>query len=120
MKKIVASIFILAGITLNTKAQTTTNLRKPGIGFSFIANDYATAEAIRTSSLSAVLRNEQFGKLKDMGHGFAVHYFKPFTPHIDLAMTFGGSFVTFSLPGKSISSNQFLAELDASANFKMF
>src|SRR5829696_514268 len=99
MKKIVASFFILACITLNSTAQTTANLRKPAIGFSFIANDYATAEEIRSSSLSSVLRNKQFGKIKEMGHGFAVHYINGVTSNIDFAATFGGSFVQFSLPG---------------------
>lgn len=120
MKKIVAALFILACFTLNSAAQTNKSTRKESIGFSFIANDFATADRIRTTSLSAVLREERVAKFKEMGHGFAVHYIKGFTSNIDFAATLGGSFVEFSLPGKNINSNRFLLEVDASANFKMF
>jgi hypothetical protein len=120
MKKIVASLLIFACFTSFGQTQTKDLIRKKSIGFSFIANDYATAESIRTSSLSSVLRNKQFAKLGEMGHGFALHYIKGFLPNIDFAATLGGSFVRFSLPGKNISSNRFLAEVDVSANFKMF
>ena len=122
MKKIALSLIIMACVSFTSNAQTenTTNARRERIGFSFIANDFATAERIRTTSFARVLREESMSKLKEMGHGFAVHYFRGFTPNIDLQATFGGSFVRFALPGKNINSNRFLTEIDASANFKMF
>ena len=120
MKKIVSALFILSAFTFQATAQTTSTAKKATIGFSFIANDYATPEAIRTTSYASVKRNDQFAKLKDMGHGFAVHYVQSQLPNIDIAATFGGSFVEFTLPGKTTSSNNFLAELDVSGNFKMF
>jgi OmpA-OmpF porin, OOP family len=120
MKKIAASLLLLTIFAIKSNAQTTAPVLKKSIGFSFIANDYITAERIRSTSLSSVLRDDRKAKLKEMGHGFAVHYIKGFTSNIDFAATLGGSFVRFSLPGKNISSNRFLAELDASAHFKMF
>lgn len=122
MKKIALLLSILASVSFTSNAQTenSTDVRKSRLGFSFIANDFVTAERIRTTSFASVLRNEQISKLKEMGRGFAVHYFHGFTPNIDLTATFGGSFVRFDLPGKTINSNRFLAEIDASANFKMF
>lgn len=122
MKKIALAVFIMATVSFASNAQmeNSTNVRKSRIGFSFIANDFATAERIRTTSFASVIRNEQVGKLKEMGHGFALHYFRGFTPNIDITATFGGSFVRFPLPGKNINSDRFLAEIDASANFKMF
>ncbi|HEY0041252.1 MAG TPA: hypothetical protein VGB71_11345 [Flavisolibacter sp.] len=122
MKKIALSLFILVciGFTSNAQSENSTNVRRERIGFSFIGNDFATAERIRTTSYATVLREERVAKLKEMGHGFALHYFRGFTPNIDLAATFGGSFVRFALPGRTINSNRFLAEIDASANFKMF
>jgi OmpA-OmpF porin, OOP family len=120
MKKIVSALFILSCFAFQSNAQTTKPLAKPSIGFSFIANDYATPELLRTTSYASVKRNDQWVKLKEMGHGFAIHYTQSALPNIDLTATFGGSFVEFTLPGKTTSSNNFLAELDASANFKMF
>ena len=120
MKKIVSALFILSAFTFQAGAQTTTTSKKANIGFSFIANDYATPEKLRTTSYAAVKRNDQWAKLKDMGHGFAVHYVQNQLPNIDIMATFGGSFVEFTLPGKNTSSNNFLAELDVAANFKMF
>jgi OmpA-OmpF porin, OOP family len=119
MKKIVSALFIFCCFAFQANSQDVKPASKQ-IGFSFIANDYATADKIRSSSLSAVLRQKQFGKLKEMGHGFAVHYIKTVLPNIDLATSLGGSFVEFSLPGRNNSSNRFLAELDISGNFKMF
>jgi OmpA-OmpF porin, OOP family len=120
MKKIVLALFILSCVALHTSAQNSPFVKKKSIGFSFIANDFSTPELLRTTSYSSVLRNDQFAKLKDMGHGFAVHYIQSALPNIDLAASFGGSFVEFSLPGKNNSSNRFLAEVDVSGNFKMF
>jgi OOP family OmpA-OmpF porin len=120
MRKIVSALFILSCFAFQSNAQTVKPLAKPSIGFSFIANDYATPELLRTTSYASVKRNNQWAKLKEMGHGFAIHYIQSALPNIDLAATFGGSFVEFTLPGKTSSSNNFLAELDVSGNFKMF
>ena len=120
MKKIVTSLFIFSCISFQATAQTTNFVQKQSIGFSVIANDYTTADRIRSSSLSAVLRQKQFSKIKEMGLGVAVHYIKSALPNIDVAASFGGSFVKFSLPGKITTDSRFLAELDVSGNFKMF
>lgn len=121
MKKIVSALLILSCIALQSTAQNSTFVKKRSIGFSFIANDYRTPELLRTTSYASVVRNEQFAKLSEMGHGFAIHYIQSALPNIDVAASFGGSFVNFALPGKSnSSSNRFLAELDVTGNFKMF
>lgn len=120
MKKILASIFLLALLGQNCFAQTG-SIRKPSIGFSIVGNDYITAERIRNSSLSAVLRDKQVAKFKEMGHGVAFHYIKGINPHIDFNASIAGSFVKIVLPGKSAGTqNDFLLEIDASGNFKMF
>src|SRR5215218_5987874 len=119
MRKILAYLLLLAFFSQNSFAQTST-VRRPSIGFSLIANDYITAERIRSSSLASVLRDKQVASFKEMGHGLAVHYMKGFNPHIDFNASIAGSFVKFQLPGKTIGQDDFLLEIDGSANFKMF
>ncbi|MBS1656000.1 MAG: thrombospondin type 3 repeat-containing protein, partial [Bacteroidetes bacterium] len=83
-------------------------------------NDYKTAGLIRTTSLSSVIANKQWAKFKDMSPGIAVSYFKGLRDHIDFAGTLAGSFVNYALPNRpAFSSDKFLLEGDASANFKM-
>lgn len=118
MKKIFASFLVLSLFATDVSAQAP--VRGKSFGVSFIMNDFVTPNRIRTTSLSTVLRNEQVAKFKEMGAGLAISYFKGFTSHIDFAATLGGSSVTINLPGKNITEDKFLLELNASANFKMF
>ena len=101
-------------------AQNTDQLRPSAFGFSFFMNDYLTPQRIRTGSLSQVLNNKQWAKLKELSPGIAVSYFKGLTNHIDFAGTLGGSYVNIPLPDKpAVNGENFLLEADASANFKM-
>ena len=59
-------------------------IRSSEIGVSFDLYDYKTAQLIRSTSLSAVLRDKQFGKLKDMFPGIGVQYFRGVKKHIDV------------------------------------
>lgn len=119
MKKILASLLLLVLSGQDSFAQTST-VRAKSIGFSIIGNDYETAERIRSSSLSSVLREKGISSFKEMGHGLALHYIKGISSHIDLNTSIAGSFVKFNLPGKTSNNDNFLLEIDASANFKMF
>lgn len=118
MKKVFASILLLTVLASGNGVQAQTESNKT-IGFSFISNDFITAQRIRQGTLSQVLRDKQVSNLSETGLGFAVTYSKAVLSGIDLATTLGGSFARFSLPGKRISDNKFLLEIDASANFKM-
>ncbi len=94
-------------------------IRPEAIGISFFLNDFATANRIRTTSLSQVLNNKKWAKFKEMSPGIAVTYFKGLTNHIDFAGTLGGSFISYPMPNKTFSSNKFLLETNASVNLKM-
>lgn len=119
MKKILVALMALYLIIPAAWSQDD-EIRPAAIGISFILNDYTTAQRIRSTSLSSVFNNKQWGKAKDMGPGIALTYFKGLRKHIDFAATFAGSSVSYTLPGRSLPSReQFLAELDASLNFKM-
>ncbi len=95
-------------------------IRPAAIGVSFILNDFTTADRIRTGSLSKVLSDKQWAKLKEMSPGIAISYFKGLRKHIDFAGTLAGSFVDYPLPNRpATSGDKFLLEADASINLKM-
>ncbi|MEJ0101953.1 MAG: OmpA family protein [Bacteroidota bacterium] len=120
MKKILLSLLASYLLLPALFGQKNDYIRPSAIGISFVLNDYKTAQYIRTNSLSATFRDKQWAKLKDMAPGMAITYFKGLTNYIDFAGTLIGSFATVSLADNpNITSDNFLLEADASANFKM-
>jgi OOP family OmpA-OmpF porin len=84
------------------------------LGIHFIFNDFATATAIRNSSLSSVLKNKKFGKLEDMSQGLALSYGKGISEHFDFYSTLSGSFLSYPFINKATStSDHLLMEGDA-------
>lgn len=121
MKKIVATLLSLTLFLVNLSAQTDKPIRKQSFGFSAIINDFATAQRIRSSSLSSVLKDKQFAKSEDFSYGIAVNYIKGLTPHVDLAATFGATFSAEpNFAGREDQGENTLLEADASGHFKMF
>src|ERR1700754_117086 len=49
-------------------------IQNPTLGVHFLFHDFKTAIDIRNSSLSTVLKNKQFGKVKEMSPGLAINY----------------------------------------------
>lgn len=91
------------------------------IGIFFTFNDFETAGAIRSTSLSTVLREKKFGRLQNMSQGLAVSYGKGLTGHLDFISTLGGAFLSYPVPGVSVSANEaLLLEGDASVREKLF
>lgn len=121
MKKFFATAFSLTILLTQLSAQDVKPIRKQSLGFSFVINDFATAQRIRSGSLSSVLKDKQFAKSADFSYGFAVNYIKGLTPHIDFAATLGSSFAAEpNFAGREGDDGNTLLELDASGHFKMF
>lgn len=121
MKKILGSLFLYSFFSLGVSAQSSEPIRGQSIGFSLVMNDFATAQRIRATSLSSVLREKTFAKSEDFAYGFAVNYTKGLRPNVDLAVTLGATFSTdASFPGREDAGDNTLAELDVSGYFKMF
>jgi outer membrane protein OmpA-like peptidoglycan-associated protein len=119
MKKVLASI-VLSLFLLHADAQDR-NIRQKAIGVSFILNDFVTAQRIRSTSITSVMRNDNFGKFKEMSPGLGLTYFKGLTPHIDFAGTLNMSFLRYPYPNKPAAlGDALLLEADASVNLKMF
>src|SRR6476620_7055481 len=120
MKKILASVMALYSLLITAHGQTIAPIRQSAIGISFTLTDFLTAQRIRSTSLTSVLNDKAWAKVKEMSTGLALSYYKGLMPKIDVAATFNGTFLDYPFPDKAESgSNSFLGELDASAQFKL-
>ncbi|HEY1112827.1 MAG TPA: thrombospondin type 3 repeat-containing protein, partial [Chitinophagaceae bacterium] len=120
MKKFLVTLMILSLGFTDCLAQDENYVRPASIGVSFFFNDFITAERIRSSSLSTVIREKQWAKVREMSPGLALSYIKGLSNHVDLASTLAGSFSKITLPGQTTRSEErFLMEADASLNLKM-
>jgi OmpA-OmpF porin, OOP family len=119
MKKVAASLLIIASIFQSVSAQEN-NIRPKAIGVSFFFNDFVTPQRIRQGSLSSVFTHNEWAKFSEMSPGIAVTYFNGLKKYIDFAGTIGISFPTIALPAKNTTTNSAaLFEGDASFNFKL-
>lgn len=118
-KKVIASLLAMMAVGQQLRAQDD-HTRPAAIGVSFLLNDFATAQRIRSTSLSVVMRDKTWAKPHDMDPGIAISYFKGLRPHIDFAGTLGASFVNYPFRNKpAYSGDALLLEGDASVNLKM-
>ena len=94
--------------------------KRPALGFSLTFHDFQTAEDLKNSSVSDVLDENQWSKTGRMTPGLAVSYFHGLTNHLDFMARVGGTFVSYPVPDKPVSSTQkMLLEMDANVNAKM-
>lgn len=113
---LIISIFVY---TL-TFGQTRSFKQPATLGIHFIFNDFATATAIRNSSLPSVLKDKKFGKLRDMSQGLALSYGNGLSENFDFYSTLTGSFLSYPFENKPPSGSDFLLlEGDASIRGKM-
>jgi len=123
-KKLLVSLaFLFAGITAFSQGNSE-YIKQPTLALHFLLNDFTTATNIRTTSISAVIRDKTRAKIKDMSPGLAVSYLEGISDHVDFSTSLGASFVDypFEKNGKiqSSGSEALLLELDASLHVKMF
>ena len=96
-------------------------IQRPTLGIYFFFNDFKTAANIRATSLREVLRNSQFGKLKEMSPGLALNYITGLTKHFDISGTVSGSFLDYYKPdGSLLGQDNLLLEGDVSLKGKLF
>ncbi len=118
MKKILLVLFGLYLLVPSAFAQDEELLPK-SLGISFFLNDFPTASRIRSTSLSTVIRDKSYSKIKEMSPGLAITYYKGLKKYIDMSASLGGSFVKYPMTTRSFSSDNFLLEANAAVNFKM-
>lgn len=99
MKQLLVSLFAVIFIAPAVYSQDD-EIRSEELGISFNLYDFKTAQLIRTTSLSAVIRDKQFGKIKNMSPGLGIHYFKGLKKHIDFAGSLSASSLDMPLPNR--------------------
>lgn len=114
--------FLLAVLSLLAPAYSQDDyIQRPTLGIYFIFNDFKTAANIRATSLREVLRNAQFGKLKEMSPGLALNYINGLTKHFDFTSTLTGSFLDYyKQDGSLLGQDNLLLEGDVSIKGKLF
>lgn len=119
MIKFLTLLAIVAGNSMAYSQQK--SYKQPSsIGIHFLFNDFATAAAIRSSSLSSVLKDKKFGKLKDMSQGLALSYGQGISETVDFYTTLAGSFLAYPFEDRQPSGSDFLLlEGDASIRGKL-
>ncbi len=121
MKKFI--VLALAAITiLNVYAQKGANeyKKRPSLGIQFFLNDFKTAAEIKASSLSTVLKANQWYKVARMLPGLAFTYTEGITNNIDYNVRAAFSFIRYPFRNRPTpSNNKLLTELDASLHFKL-
>ncbi|HRQ50910.1 MAG TPA: hypothetical protein PLR74_10270, partial [Agriterribacter sp.] len=94
--------------------------KKPAFGFAFTFHDFQTAQDLKNTSLSQVLKDKQWYKTGRMSPGLALSYFQGLSDHFDFMARLGGTFTSYPVPDKPQSGNdKLLAELDANINAKL-
>ena len=102
-------------------AQSRAYTRSATLGIHFVFNDFETASAIRSSSLSAVLKEKRVAKIKDMSQGLALSYGRGLSGHFDFSSTLIGSFLAYPMENRGPASKDFLLlEADVSMRAKLF
>ncbi len=122
MKKIAG--FLLAALLLHTIAFCQKNddyIQDPTLGIQFFFHDFKTASLIRATSLHTVLKNKQFGRIKEMSPGLALNYIQGLSRHFDVSSTVGGAFLDYpDKYGNTTGKDGFLLEGDVSLRAKLF
>src|SRR5258705_12840581 len=119
MKKILSVLFAVYMMISVSYGQKENYMRPKAIGVSFFLNDFITPNRIRTTSLSQVISDKKFARMREMSPGLALHYFQGVSNHDDFNASIGGSFINYPMPNKLFFNDNFLLEASATVNLKM-
>lgn len=120
MKKL--TVLFIAFVLLHTYVigQNDDAVQKPTFGVQFFFNDFKSAANIRANSLGVVLKNKEFGKIKEMSPGLALTYINGITRQFDFTSSLAASFVDYPVQNKPAFGRDFLLlEVDASVRGKL-
>lgn len=121
MQRALLLLIILMSSFLGSWAQKKSFRQPATVGIHFIFNDFATAEAIRSSSLTTALRENHFGIFRDMDQGLALSFGTGMSEHFDFSSMLAGAFLTYPFrEGQRTGRQGVLFEADASVRGKMF
>ncbi|MHA4845864.1 hypothetical protein ACX0G7_16940 [Flavitalea antarctica] len=96
-------------------------IQDPTLSVFFAFNDFKSAANVRSSSLSAAIKNDQFGKISEMSPGLGLNYIEGLDDHFDVSISLTGSFLDYPFEDKPpLNKDNFLMEGDVSLRGKMF
>lgn len=120
MRKITGTLLALVVLHSVVTAQTKGSVQKSSFAVNFVFNDFNSAARVRANNLGTVLKNKEFGKLKEMAPGLSFTYMKGMTRNFDLTATLAGTFVDYPIPNKpAFGRDLLLLESDVSVRGKM-
>lgn len=120
MRSCLCHLLFLILYSFATNAQDS-YVKDPAICIHFILNDFKTADYIRSHSLSAALRNNEFAKIKNLKSGLAISYLQGISPHFDLSVSLAGAYLDYTLHnGTELGKGKLLLETDAALTGKLF
>lgn len=118
--KYILGFILFASFIISSQAQEPSPSKQPTIGLHFFYNDFITAQRINNSSLSDVIKNNQWNGLYKMEGGFGIDYLQGIAKNIDIIGTFNGSWVDYLFPDNTIyGSSNFLLDVNAGAHIKL-
>jgi len=120
MNKIIYSLLTLMFLHQLSFAQGNNKPQRSTFAVSYIYNDFKSAAAVRANNIGNVMKNGQFGKLRNMAPGLSLTYIKGLTKYHDVVTSLTGSFVDYPIPGKPAFGRDFLLlEADVSVRGKI-
>lgn len=120
MKKIAVFLIALASFKSATYAQSGDGVQPGTLAVQFFLNDFKSAQTVRSNNLGTVLKNREFGKIKEMSPGIAISYIKGVSKRYDVSGTLAGSFVDYPMNNKpAFGQDYLLLEADASLRAKL-
>ena len=121
MKKILGSIAAVLLLQSFAFSQDEDPIQGPTLGVHFFFNDFKSADALRKNSLAIVLKNREFGIVKEMSPGLSISYTQGFSKYFDISARLSGSFLDYPMPSHaSFGEESLLLEGDVGVRGKMF
>ncbi|MEJ5995976.1 OmpA family protein [Pedobacter sp. Du54] len=105
---------------LRIEAQETKTIKTTSIAFHIFYNDFKTAQQIKLTSLSDVLKNDKWSGFREMQAGFGLNYLKGLNQLLDFTATLDGSSMDYLFKdGSTNGVSKFLLDMNVGFNAKL-
>src|SRR5450432_851687 len=120
MKKLLFMLLLIAGLYKAGSAQDNDYIKQPVLGVNFPFNDFTGGGYIKQFGLNRAIRDKKLNQFKNMSPGLSVNYMRGISPHIDLSVNLGGSFLDYPITGQPpFGNDNLLMEADVTVNAKL-
>ena len=120
MKKIIGLLPALLLLHAIAFSQDDEYIQNPTLGVHFFFHDFKSATRLRNNNLGILIKDKEFGKIKEMSPGLALNYLDGLNKYFDFSTTFSASFLDYQKrDGTFFGSDNLLLEGDVSIRGKM-